>query len=252
MQITHLGLFWDRIRRRFPHVEQHPALGPVKEVFDHSLIALGPTWLVSQQPEFPRAWFLSDESPEGQHLIQLQQDRFLGNWRRGSLDTQTYPSYSANRAEFEKALDDFTSFSKEQGLGEVSVNQCEVTYVNHIPVEEGLSYGQMFRRCFPSLSGEHSDDFLPKTPERSAYTCSYPIESRQGRLHIEVVPAVHKKTKSELIRLTLTARGSPASTNRENVIKWLDLGHDWVVNGFMSFTGREMHLRWGIIERENT
>ena len=196
----------------------------------------------------PRAWLLSNEDEQGQRLLQVQPDRFLQNWRRASLSSQYYPSYERNREDFVGSFREFAQFAEACSLGRVAPNQCEVTYVNHIPIDDGCGVGEMLRKCFPSLAGAHSDDFLPPSPERVAFKCSYPMQDQRGRLHIDVRPAIDKRSRQEMLRLMLTARGAPNSADLEDVLSWLDLAHRWVVNGFKSFTSDEMHQRWEIQE----
>ena len=246
MQITHFGLFWSRIKDRFPQVEHHPLLEPVRESFDKRLVQGGPRWRIAGRPEPPRVWYLSQENEQGQQLLQVQPDRFLQNWRRASLSSQDYPSYERNREDFAKSFREFVRFAEACSLGRVAPNQCEVTYVNHIPIDDDCGVGEMFRRCFPSLAGAHSDDFLPSSPERVAFKCSYPISDQRGRLHIDIKSAMDKRDRHEILVLVLTARGAPTSTDLDGVLDWFDLGHFWVVKGFKSFTTKVMHERWEV------
>jgi len=249
MRITQMGLLGEQIKDQFPRIEHRHQLEPVIESFDKPSIGQGGRWKISGEPELPRIWFISDESDEGQQLIQIQPDRFLFNWRRASLDNQNYPSYSKNKEEFKKWLRSFLDFIIKNDIGEFLPNQCEVTYVNHIIIEEGSSPGQMARACFPSMSGNHSDNFLPPEPEKISLNYSFRIKDNRGRLHVNVQPAIENKTGREILRFILTARGEPTPADITGVIDWLDLGHFWVVNGFKSFTDEDMHELWKVAKK---
>jgi uncharacterized protein (TIGR04255 family) len=250
MRITHFGLFWELIKDEFPEVEHHPSLEPVKESFDNPPLPSSPVWKVMREAEFPRAWFLSRRTEHGQQLVQLQQDRLIQNWRRANLSTEHYSSYQKNRSNFERTLKCFLDFMAGRELGVFEPNQCEVTYINHIPLDEGLTVGGMSRKCFPSLDGHQSAGFLPPDAEQLALKAGYEMPGKQGRLSVEVQPAWDLKTRQRFLRLALTARGAPHSPTVEGVLSWLDdLGHVWVVKGFESFTSKEMHDRWELIAR---
>jgi uncharacterized protein (TIGR04255 family) len=177
----------------------------------------------------------------------FERDELLLNWRRSEPATQRYPSYETTRPAFEGVMRQFVRFVEEQALGSFKPNQCEVTYVNHIAIDlDCRSPGEMFARCFPGLSAVPSDEFLPRSPERGRYACSYRIPDNRGRLHVEMRTARLIKTAQDVFDLRLTARGAPASGTIDAVLEWLNLGHEWVVRGFKSFTSPAMHQRWEI------
>jgi uncharacterized protein (TIGR04255 family) len=62
-------------------------------------------------------------------LIQLQQDRFINNWKGVG---ENYPRFEVLRGEFRKRWNDFALFSAEERLGPIIPQRVEVTYVNHI------------------------------------------------------------------------------------------------------------------------
>ena len=246
MHIVHYGLFWQLIRDRFPEVQEQVALEPESERFDDGGERSEFRWKLMERPELPRAWFLSEAAVDGQQLVQLQQDRLLLNWRRDDPATQRYPSFDEkNRPAFENVLRMLVRLAEEQGLGTVTANQCEVTYINHIMIDPDCSTpAEMFARCFPRLAATPSDQFLPQSPERASWSCSYRIPENRGRLHVAVRTARLVKTGQYCLDLRLTARAAPTDGTIERVLECLDLGHDWVVNGFKSFTMPEMHRVW--------
>src|SRR5438552_2923583 len=122
---VHLGRFWTRIRDRYPHTEDQL---PLAQVVENPEIKPGAAGGLALQtgPVATRTWFLDHTK---NHLIQLQQGRFIRNWRKVN-DADQYPRYAVLIAEFKREWEGFGAFVREESLGEVvDVNQCELTYV---------------------------------------------------------------------------------------------------------------------------
>src|SRR5207249_7496357 len=81
-----------------------------------------------------RCWFLDQK---GNRFLQVQNDRFIHNWQKVAGD-ETYPRYESVRSEFVEEWVRFRQFLSEENLGTPEVDQCEVTYVNHI--EYGMGW----------------------------------------------------------------------------------------------------------------
>jgi uncharacterized protein (TIGR04255 family) len=143
LRTPHLGLLWQDFRDRFPKTEEHPPLPPVIEKFG----LLGPPQIgvrFETSLPVPLCWFLNEA---GTKLIQVQQDRFVHNWRKiGQSDE--YPRYEHIRKTFEVELGIFCQFLAREQLGELVPNQCEVTYVNQISSGKGWEkHGQLRGRA---------------------------------------------------------------------------------------------------------
>src|SRR5690554_3197923 len=80
MSSEHIGLFWSRIRREFPKIQQQLPVGgdPLFDVHGNDVFPM------------PRYWFMSDDHA---NLIQLQKNAFMFNWRRKDSD---YPHFDEN------------------------------------------------------------------------------------------------------------------------------------------------------------
>jgi uncharacterized protein (TIGR04255 family) len=124
------------------------------------------------------------------------------------------------------------------------VNQCEVTYVNHIHLGQGWkSYGEL-KNVIACWSGEISGSFLPE-PESVNIGTRYVLPDGKGRLHVLMQPAIRRTDAKEILQLNLTARGKPDSSASQHLLEWMDLGHEWIVKGFTDFTSKTMHELWG-------
>ena len=87
---------------------------------------------ISQGPQAQRFQIIRSEA-EQDRMVQVQNSRFVYNWRRQPDKTENYPSYNTLLPEFRKNLEKFSAFAEEASLGSLDFNQWEVVYVNHIP-----------------------------------------------------------------------------------------------------------------------
>lgn len=243
------GLFWSQIRDRFPLVEEHPELNISVESFEPPTKKPELRIEFSQQLPAPRTWFLNEEGTE---LIQLQQNRLVRNWRklRGPAE---YPRYKKMKASFQECFGQLKSFVEAENLGDLTSENCEITYVNHIFLPEGRNPHQEVHRILSVFVDESSTDFLrDKAYEDATLNLRYQIKDRAdsgaepiGRLHITAEPRWQLKDQKPLIAMTLTARSRSGLTKDVEISEFLDLGRKWIVQAFTSITTTEMHTLWG-------
>lgn len=238
--LPHYGLYWTKIRSDFAKFQTHVPLLSTTEQFGEALPGqpqFGIQFIT--QPDV-RIWFLNDS---GSQIIQVQRDRFVHNWRQ-LTGKEKYPRYPAVKNTLQKEWARFREFLKSEDLGTPQVNQCEVTYVNHIDYKKGWNdYGDL-NKVIAAWSGQKSGDFLP-SPEKVNMDAHYLLPNKLGRLHISVLPVIRGRDLQEVLQITLTARGAPQSSQDEDVLGWIDLGREWVVKGFADFTNDAMHRIWG-------
>ncbi len=238
--IPHYGLYWARIRDNFPRFEVQPPLDAVTEPLDGSLRVQPRFGLQFLALPDVRVWFVDRG---GSRLIQLQRDRFIHNWRQFT-PSEKYPRYESVRATLQTEWEGFCAFLESEKLGAPQVNQCEVTYVNHIEYGKGWNrYGELNRVVAP-WSGVGSGKFLP-SPESVNMEVHYLLPNNLGRLHVSVAPVVRGRDSQEILQVMLVARGAPKTSSFDDVFAWLDIGREWVVKGFTDFTTDSMHKHWG-------
>jgi uncharacterized protein (TIGR04255 family) len=238
---AHLGLFWREIQDRFPKTEERRELPSVIEEFPE-VPKLAPGIQIQLQqlevPPMPRYWFVNHA---GKELIQLQKDRFVKNWRKIGEGDQ-YPRYENVKAGFEKDFALFREFVRNEKLGELQLNQCEVTYVNHIMAGEGWTQHAEIDKVFvgwrqPELS-------YPGAATDVTWTGRFLIADEGkpvGRLHVEVLPVSRAQDGKPMFVMSLTARGQLGPG-----LDFFDLGRQWIVWSFKNLTTPEMHRIWGI------
>jgi uncharacterized protein (TIGR04255 family) len=236
----HAGLYWARLKLRYPHTEVHPAILSQIERFGDQFWQPPTVQVQLGNPDIARSWFLAEPKT---HLIQVQRDRFVINWRK-VLGDEKYPRYVKEmRPRFEQEWNEFKSFVTEQDVGEISVQQCEITYVNDIVQGDGWSQFQEALALFSYQWAKRSEVFLPM-PETLAITGSFLMPKKAGRLHIIVQHLRRQIDNREAVQLTLTARGKPASGTDDDVLAWMDLGHEWIVRAFGDLTSDQAHKLW--------
>lgn len=245
LQAPHLGLIWSAFKTEFPVVEQQP---PVEQSFETFAEKGGGIpvprmrlQLLSNVP-VPRVLFINEQRTE---LLQVQRDHFYHNWRKVG-DGDTYPRFEKMISTFESGLERLDSILRSEGLGTIVPNQCEVSYINHIPIPADKSTYEVFRALLgtwfdaPPLRELHD-------PEDARVLLRYVIrdaESPIGRLLVSAEPA-WKLDGAYVAQFTLTARGKPRSNDCAGVVDFLNLGRVHIVRSFDSLTTPEMHKLWG-------
>lgn len=236
----HIAELWESCRSEFPDWQDHPPIGPAFELFDEPLTNARALLSLNQ---VKRAIF---RNPLGTELKQYQADRFVRNWTKAS-SAPSYPRYESVREPFAADLRALVAFVSKEGLGTLVANQCEVTYVNLVPLGEGAA--TTVASVVRPWSGTFSDSFL-----NSAESCEVGAHFAMadpshgppiGRLHIVGRVVTMLDTGGKALQLTLTARGQPMRSDVAGVINFLNIGREHIVRGFTSFTTAEMHSAWG-------
>ncbi len=89
-----------------------------------------------------------------------------------------------------------------------------------------------------------TDGFLP-LPESLSLAGSFIMPEQGGRLHFTAQRVLRTIDNRDAIQLQLIARGKPRSSKLEDILSWIDLGHEWVVRGFSDLTSAHAHTIWG-------
>ncbi|MCC6809528.1 MAG: TIGR04255 family protein [Deltaproteobacteria bacterium] len=239
-----LGALWQLFRSRFPSVEEHPPLEPQFEVFP-SPPTSGVNVRLETHPPRPRVWFLTTD---GAQLVQIQNDRFIRNWRRSEgMTAASYPRYSKLREEFEKDAGLFADFLARDGGGEPKINQCELTYINQVaPCAVWKTHAE-FSRVFPWVTNKQIAT-LPMESEDGQFLLRFILRDAAnapvGRLAVVVQPAFARDTGEPRFIFRLTVRGAPSGVSIDSALKFFDAGHAMIVKAFDALTSAEMHAAW--------
>lgn len=243
---AHLGLLWQRFREQLPLIEQQPPLPPVVEKFGPPAPALVEVTF-EEKPPVPRLWFLNQDRTE---LIQVQADRFIHNWRKME-GSEPYPRFEPIRDRFRNKVDTLVQFLKEERMGTPVVNQCEVTYVNHIePSGVWQRHGQL-EKVISNWRAAPEPQFLPEAEDgglRLRFVIRNESGDPVGRLHVIFQPAWKKTDNTPIMVLNLIARGAPLGGGIEGAFRFFELGRRWIVKGFAELTTSDMQRAWERID----
>lgn len=243
LQVPQMGLLWTGFRDALPKSQTQ---SPLQSEFERFEAVAVPTPRIRietfDSPPTPRLWFLNETETE---LVQVQQTRFIVNWRR--VKQEPYPRFHNVLQKFKQRFEVFLSFLSRENLGDLVYNQCEVTYVNHIPFDEVGSNHRPIEGILTTWKNQYSDSFL-SDPEGAMVRIRYLIpggdQGPAGRLHVDLQPALRNEDQKPIYVLNLTARGNPIGSGLVGVYKFFDLGHEWIVRGFTSITLPSMHQIW--------
>ena len=227
----HVGLFWERIKEEFPVAEQQIPLGVIANVG-------------ADEPfPMPRYWFIADDDV---NLIQIQKDAFIFNWRRRG-DNQ-YPGFHINiKPTFDRLYGQFETFLRtEVSIPELSVDLCELTYVDTIEQCDywrGPADTRNVIRFFSNpLSGVEG-------AANSAFDCSYAYSMGDGlalsiRMRSMVDP---QRSGRPVMALEMKANKRFGGVQKTNVDGWFERAHDTIIRYFMTMTSEDVQRdHWGI------
>ena len=228
------GEVWALYKSKFPLVEEQPPLTPVFETFGR-LQPMQMNLGIITGASHDRFWFLT---PEKDELIQFQEDRLLHNWRKVGEGTNEYPRFERMIEKFERELGGLEGYFATLSPQTLAINQCEVTYVNHIPwtgaAGNDASRWLRFLQFGDSLAEEFSITFRRTIPS--------PTNQPIGRLICEASAALADGKR--VIRLSLTARGAPARPDVSAALDFLQRGREIVVRAFAQLTTEAAHQEW--------
>ena len=233
--VPHIGLFWSSVRKDFPNCEHAAPLSFGPPVFDAA------TGL-----PIPRIWLINRSEDR---LIQLQKDAFFYNWRRRD-EKKSYPRYRSIIKPFKKYIGHFETFVRENEIGELSINNFELTYINHIIQGEGWKSLSNIGKVFPDCNWKTiSSRFLP-VPNIVAWKASFTLPEGQGTLSAKVDTGIRKSDERPLFAFELRATGSGAANSLDKMEEWFATAHEWIVRGFADLTG--VKIQEQIWKRDDT
>lgn len=229
-----LGLFWQRLRPEYATCEPQAPLGHVIEQVGGQP-AVEQEVEVTRIPPAPR-FFLIHQSPCW--LAQVQGDRLLHNWRK-EREIDEYPRFPAVYERFARVWKQFREFCEQEDIGQPTIDQLEVTYINHIVAGEGWSDNGEIGRVFPDLTWREERSVLP-TPESVAWRSSFLIPELSGRLHLSIRSAKRIEDSANVLLCEITARGMSNGQDDASIEAWHFRGRAWIVRAFAELTDEKI------------
>ena len=187
-----------------------------------------------------RCWYIDDGE---NHLIQVQADKFVRNWRQVGGGQKPYPRYELLCADFRKEWENFTEFLKLNNLPAPRPLQCDLTYINNIDDSEKESGFPDLSKVVTFWKDPTSAGFLPAV-ESASINLAYVLEKPTDRLRVTLQHAIRMRDTKNILQLSLVARVKPASEMVDDLLASFDRGHECIVRAFTEFTTPAMHRTW--------
>ena len=242
---AHAGWFWkeylDKLgepSKEWSQVVEAPKLPDQFERFGAEDVWVPPSVKLFPGMQSPRTLIIRSD---GERMIQIQDSRFILNWKKQSDD---YPSYDALVPEFRTLLHTFESFAAEGHLGELAYNQWEVVYVDQFKKGEMWESARDWGKIFPGLSMPPvSINQVPRTnDETMSADWRFSLAGQLGRLYISLKQVRIPPSNDEVLNITFVARGPVTAS--QSWEQGLDNGHDAITAMFLSITSAQAQESW--------
>lgn len=215
---------YQKLKSNFPNIQEHPPLQSIIAYPDR------PNQSRLLQGFHSRKFFINNI---GDKLFQVQPDRILFNWRKNSEKLE-YPRFTSVLEEFMINYDLIVNENETDIHNKL--NQLEVTFVDHIVLEDFNSANYKLNDIFKYLSFPY---------EITGIDCNFtiPQETINGNLTFVIKSALRQSDKKRLIVCETTCRGINNKTDSEQ--DWFRRAHEILLDFFIDqFTDKSKKI-WG-------
>jgi len=238
---AHFGWYWrEFLDKSWDKTQEALRLPDQFETFGEPSWKMPVTQLsASLTPSPDRLQFINADDDR---VIQIQNTRFLYNWRKKE---SVYPSFQDLYPEFTSKLNKFREFLQVASLGDIKLNQWEVTYVNHIPKGDLWQTPEDWHRILPGLMPALWNSVEIRLESESG-EIRFEIVPKRGRIHISIQHGKRLDVDGEILVLQLTARGplNPDEPEWEPEVSF-GLGHRVLVGTFVGIASEAALRYWG-------
>jgi uncharacterized protein (TIGR04255 family) len=230
----HYGKFWDLVEQAF---EDQP---PLPRLMVEPPAAPEP--FLSRLPPLRRVFFIQ---PPGNFLIQLQNNRFLHNWRK-TKDEDEYPRFDVAHERFLRQWSVFKEFLAKQDLSAPLVDAYELTYINHVK-KEGAAFPRdvweflVFYSKLPEANTAHESSAM-------MMQFTWPLQNELGVLSMDIKHGHLLSVQQEVLLIELSARGK-AKNGESGMNQWFEIAHEAIVQTFDNLTTPQAHELWGKVSQ---
>ena len=212
---------WNAWRTEYPHLSEMPPLPSMPAPGQQSA-----PWIQVGGVPGVRLWFMNESRD---HLIQLQPDRLVVNWRQQS--EASYPRFPEVMGRFESAWEATRAFLKESGQ-ELHLQQTEVTYINVIQASPAHAL-----RGFDVLLGGG----VPYAQVNA--NLARPVEHESWTTGVEETGIASGPSEvGESLVLSLSVKSVPR--DRRDPLPSMRRAHEFIVESFSRITTDPMHELW--------
>lgn len=224
--------FYSRVKNSFPHMEINP---PLSLVFDK--LSTTSSKDSERKPPFFKRYFFIDENKS--KLIQLQEGRYLFNWRKVEGENVIYPTFNNVYKEFYENWKILEDVFKSNQIN-YAVNQLELTYIDHIDIGEFNAEVAKIDDIFIFFNNISQ---LTKIDTLNI-NLSIPLKELSGHINLKLDTAIRKQDQKGVIVFDSTVRGM---MNKEvkAIDDWFLKAHDQAIRLFVELLTDKAKQKWG-------
>ena len=162
----------------------------------------------------------------------------MHNWREIPELKNEYPRFDSMIENFRSELQTLDNFMARIPSGHsLQINQCEVSYINHLPVSDRKADFWINLFNFDNINPENLTLVLPEVLTDGS---GNPF----ARLTIEAYSGEKTLNGEPIIALNLTVRGAPRDPSIEASVEFLTNARKIIVNKFTEITTEAAHAVW--------
>lgn len=210
----HHGLYYAKIRERFPRYETREPIEAIVETFPITG-KIRQLQFSRGLPEIRAEFAMEDEST----LISIQKNRFSFHWK--GPENGDYPRYHGNKEICRREYHSFLDYCHEATLGEIKPLICEAMYLNRISPKDNESLSELCENVFGLSLGEFEATTVNRT---------YVMSENRGRIYAEINSV---QTEDPHITFKLTSRVRHINGD---ALATIDSAHDWLIEKFRELT----------------
>ena len=237
------------LQHLYPSIEEYQELPEFREIFTPGMPigAISPRWVLSAGPARTVARY-NFRSNDRKEQFQVQRDRIAFFWHSG-YPPQPYPRFPVLLEKFVRDYAIFTEFVKGRGWGDVTPNQCAISYNNVIPRGEGWDSPQDLGNVVTFYRNEYSRPLQDNLTVESANALLTLVRREQdgltGRMYVSLGPRDRQPEEPDSVELEIIMRGPPPTPDIDGARKFFEAGRRAIVTTFESVTTKQMHTIWG-------
>jgi uncharacterized protein (TIGR04255 family) len=223
--------FFTMISDDFPNIEEKP---PLLMTFDKMHIGMVNDPRNASFAPQKRYFFINSSNTK---LIQMQEGKFLLNWRQLPEKEEEYPHFTNVFNDFKKYWDILYSILKKNNVS-LELNQLELSYVNHIfldEFEEGIA-GAL--NCLGPMKTLNEVDSL-------SFNFSLIDNICNGHINLSLKSGTRNADKKPLFRLETIMRGF-FSNECNDIDSWFNHAHNRIIDVFMQIVSEKAKNVWGL------
>ena len=235
-----VGTFWDHVRAEFPTVRTVPRIQTPIET-PGTPLPPQPIQFAPDPIPLARTWL---ETSDRKLLIQIQDDRYLHNWRRGQQPYAPYPHFEELLDRFVARWNEYSQFLQSHlSLPPPSIIQVEVSYINWFV---DLAPEDFLR---PAAAAHVDVPGVSPMPHGQSWTAFYHVmDGNQpiGRLYVQGLPATRNEPpEGPGMQFALTVRIPCAGQPESEIPQHLLRARSAIVRSFDELTTATAHSNWG-------